>query len=101
MELLFIALGGAILGLAARYLLPRRRLHGVVLLPAAGAAIAMALWVALTWLGWAWDGGWIWAVVLVVTGLAVAGIDLLIGPMRERADEARFDELVKHGVAHA
>jgi len=68
MELLFVVLGGAILGLAARYSLPRRHTYGSALVPAVGAGVAAVVWVALTWLGWAWDGGWIWVVSLVAAG---------------------------------
>ncbi|GAA1502697.1 hypothetical protein BJ978_003051 [Agromyces terreus] len=99
MELLFVVLGGAILGIAARYLLPLRRSHGVMLVPSIGAGVAAVVWVALTWLGWAWDGGWIWAVSLVVAGLAAAATAYLIGPRRERADVALFERLVRPGAS--
>ena len=99
MELLFVTLGGAILGLAARYAIPRRRTHGVVLVPAVGAAAAAVVWVALTWLGFAWDGGWIWVISLVVSGLAAAAVAMAIGPRRERADAEAFTRLAKVGVA--
>lgn len=90
MELLFITLGGAILGLIARYTLAHRENHGVVLVPAIGAAVAAVIWVGLTWAGLAWDGGWIWVISLVVTAVVVGVADPLIGIYRERADIARF-----------
>lgn len=93
MELLFVTLGGAILGLAARYALPRRQTYGTVVIPAVGAGVAAVVWVGLTWLGWAWDGGWIWVVSLVVAALASAATALVIGPRRERADAALFERL--------
>lgn len=93
MELLFVTLGGAILGLAARYALPRRHAYGSVLVPAIGAGVAAVVWVALTWLGWAWDGGWIWVASLVLAGLASVASVLVIGPRRERADAALFERL--------
>jgi len=93
MELLFITLGGAILGLIARYTLPHRDNHGAALVPAIGAAIAAVLWVALTWAGLAWDGGWIWVITLVATGVAVAVIDPIIGKNRGNADNARLAAL--------
>ncbi|MET4157670.1 hypothetical protein [Agromyces sp. PvR057] len=99
MELLFVVLGGAILGLGARYLLPLRHTHGVLLIPAIGAGAAAIVWVALTWLGWAWDGGWIWVVSLVVAGLAAAASAYLIGPKRERADAELFERLSRPGTA--
>lgn len=99
MELLFVALGGAILGLIARYSLPRRHSHGAVLVPAIGTAVAAVVWVGLTWLGWAWDGGWIWVASLVAAGLASAGAALVIGPRRERADAELFERLARPGAS--
>ncbi|MGI9823867.1 hypothetical protein [Agromyces sp. Marseille-Q5079] len=101
MELLFVVLGGAILGLAARYLLPLRNTHGVILIPSIGAGVAAVVWVALTWLGWAWDGAWIWVVSFVVAGLAAAATAYLIGPRRERADAALFERLARPGASTA
>lgn len=98
MELLFVALGGAILGLAARYALPRRHTYGSALVPATGTAVAAVVWVGLTWLGWPWDGGWIWVVSLVAAAAASAGTALLIGPRREHADAALFERLARPGA---
>ncbi|WP_205649330.1 hypothetical protein [Agromyces sp. LHK192] len=99
MELLFVTLGGAILGAIARYTLPKRHSYGSVLVPAIGAGVAAIVWVALTWLGWAWDGGWIWVVSLVVAGLAAGASALLIAPRREHADAALFERLSKPATA--
>jgi hypothetical protein len=101
MELLFVALGGAILGLAARYALPRRLTHGSVLVPAVGTLVASAVWVALTWLGWAWDGGWIWWVSLVAAALASVAVDLVVGRRREAADQAMLHSITRTGLPAA
>jgi len=85
-ELLFVALVGAVLGLVARYALPHRATHGVLLVPAIGTASAMAAWVALTWAGLPWDQGVIWIATLVVAAVVAAGADLLIGRRRTAAD---------------
>jgi len=98
MELLFITLGGIILGLGARYLLPNRDRHGVILIPAIGAAVSAVVWVALTWLGWAWDGGWIWVVSLVVTAVVVVAADVLIGRTRKEHDAERLELLLSGRV---
>ncbi|MFB2584268.1 hypothetical protein [Herbiconiux liukaitaii] len=94
MELLFITIGGVILGLAARYGLPDRDRHGVVLIPAIGGAVAAVVWVALTWAGLEWDGGWIWVISLVLTGVAVVVADILIGRFRKAHDEQRLQDLL-------
>lgn len=99
MELLFVVLGGAILGLAARYSLPRRHTYGTALVPAIGAGVAAIVWVALTWLGWPWDGTWIWVVSLVVSGLAAVASAFLIGQRRERDDAALFERLARPGAS--
>lgn len=100
MELLFIALYGVVIGLAARYLLPERLRHGAALVPALGGAAAMVLWVALTWAGLKWDGGWIWVFALLGTGIVAVAADLLIGLARRRAD-ASLAVLVAKGAAAA
>ena len=93
-----MVLGGAILGLAARYALPRRQTYGCALVPAIGAGVAAVVWVGLTWLGWAWDGGWIWVVSLVAAGLASAASVLVIGPRREHGDAELFERLARPGA---
>jgi hypothetical protein len=101
MELLFVALGGALLGLAARYALPRRLTHGSVLIPAVGTGVASLVWVALTWLGWAWDGGWIWWVSLTVAAIASVVVDVFVGRRREAADLTMLHTISKTGLTTA
>jgi len=85
-ELLFVTLFGALIGLVARYALPHRGTHGVLLVPAVGTVAAMAAWVALTWAGLRWDQGVIWIATLGLSALAAAGIDLVLGRRRSAAD---------------
>jgi hypothetical protein len=98
-ELLFVVLGGAIIGLAGRYLLPNRHTHGSVLIPAVGVVSSAVLWVALTWAGLKWDGGWIWWITLLGTALIVAVADLLIGRVRATNDDRMLHALAKGAVA--
>lgn len=98
MELLFVALGGALLGLAARYFMPGRGAHGAVLIPAIGTAVASVVWVALTWLGLEWDGGWIWWITFAVAGAASVGADFLLRRRRSRADREMLQTLIKRGT---
>jgi peptidoglycan/LPS O-acetylase OafA/YrhL len=93
MELLFVTLGGAILGLAARYSLPKRSTHGALLVPAIGAAAAAGVWAALTWVGWKFDGGWIWVVSLVAAGVVAAIVGLALGQQRTAADAEMLSRL--------
>jgi ABC-type branched-subunit amino acid transport system permease subunit len=98
-ELLFVALGGAILGLGARYFLPKRHTHGSVLIPAIGMMVASALWVALTWAGLKWNGGWIWWITLVGTAVIVTVVDLVVGRIRTTQDDRLLSTLTKGAVA--
>ncbi|WP_431280203.1 hypothetical protein [Leifsonia poae] len=99
MELLFVALGEAILGLAARYFLPGRHTHGSVLVPAIGVMVSSVLWVALTWAGLKWNGGWIWWITLVGTAVVVTVVDLLLGRIRTNSDDRLLANLTKGAIA--
>ncbi len=98
MELLFVALGGAILGLVARYTLPGRSTQGGALVPAIGTAAAALIWVGLTWLGWAYDGGWIWVLSLSLAAVVAGGSQLLLARSRNRADAGLLHEYTSQGV---
>jgi hypothetical protein len=84
MELLFVVMGAALIGLIPRYLLP-----------AVSAAVAAAVWAGLTWLGWPFDGGWIWWASLVAGGLVALVLPIAIAPRRKRDDEALFERLIR------
>lgn len=86
MELVYVTVIGAAIGLLARYLLPGRRAYGLLLLPAAAAAVTATVWVALVWAGWRFDGGWIWVVSLAAAAVASVLIPLLLPRARERHD---------------
>ncbi|TFB71197.1 hypothetical protein E3O06_12555 [Cryobacterium glaciale] len=97
MELLFVALFGAVIGLAARYLLPGRSTQGSVLVPAIGTVTASLVWVALTWLGWNWAGGWIWWVSLGTAAAASVVLNLFISRRRIHADQRMLQRLATTG----
>ena len=97
MELLFIALGGAVLGIAARYALPGRMTHGSVRVPAINAMVESFVWVALTRIGMPWDGGLIWGVTLGVTALASVAADLALVRTRSAGDERMLHTLMRDG----
>jgi cyanate permease len=86
MELLFVTLISFCIGLGIRYALPGRDTYGVVLLPAIAAAVTAVVWVGLTWLGWKFDGGWIWVVGLGA-GAGVSFILALTVPRLRRGND--------------
>ena len=93
MELLFVTLGGVILGIAARYSVPNRDTHGALLVPAVGAIVASVVWAALTWVGWKFDGGWIWVVSLGASGIIAAAASVFLGRQRTASDTELFTKL--------
>jgi len=93
MELAYVTVIGAAIGALARYTLPGRRSYGLFLLPAISAAVTAAVWVGLVWLGWKFDGGWIWAVSLVAAAVASVVTALLVVRFRETADQRLLHHL--------
>jgi len=93
MELLFVVLIAAGVGFALPYLLRGRETYGIVLPAAVSAAVASVLWAGLTWLGFTFDGGWIWVISLVVGGLAGLAVALAVPPRRHAADRALLTKL--------
>jgi hypothetical protein len=92
-ELLFVTLISFCIGLGARYVLPGRQTYGVALLPAIAAAVTAIVWVALTWLGWKFDGGWIWVVSLAAGGVISLVLALVVPRLRRANDESLFQQL--------
>ena len=95
MEMLFATLGGLGFGALFRYLIPGRSTYGAALLPAVGAIVAAVIWAALTWLGWPFDGGWIWVVTLTASGLVTLGLAAWLPTRRSAADAALLESLLK------
>ncbi|RWZ64721.1 hypothetical protein ELQ92_08300 [Labedella populi] len=93
MELLFVTLGGAIIGLGAHYAAPWRRERGVLLVPAIGVVVSAVVWLGLTVLGWPWDGGWIWAVTLVLAAVIATVLAIVLGRVRSESDDAMLVRL--------
>lgn len=93
MELVYVTVIAAIIGAGMRYLLPGHRAYGLFLLPAVAAAVTATVWVGLVWLGFTFDGGWIWAISLA-SGVVVALLSaLLLVRYRAASDEQLLQRL--------
>jgi hypothetical protein len=86
-ELLFVLVIAAAIGGVVRYALPGRRTYGMLLVPGAAVVVTAIVWVALTWAGWRFDGGWIWVVALVAGGLGAIAVWLLAWRGRTAGDK--------------
>jgi hypothetical protein len=93
MELLFVTLISFCIGLGVRYALPGRDTYGVALIPSVATVVTAIVWVGLTWLGWKFDGGWIWAVSLVAGGLVGLVLALAVPRTRHGRDESLLQQL--------
>ena len=93
MEMLFVVLGGILIGLGARYVLPGRPVIGFAILPAIGGAASAVVWAALTWAGWPYDGTWIWVATFVITAAAVTGTAFVVARRRTESDERMLESL--------
>jgi hypothetical protein len=93
MELLFVTLIAFCAGLVARYALPGRDSYGVALIPSLAAIVTAAVWVALTWAGWKFDGGWIWVTSLVAGGIVSLALALVLPRARKNSDENLLQRL--------
>jgi hypothetical protein len=93
MELLFVTLIAFCIGLGARYALPGRDAYGLALIPAIAAAVTAIVWVGLTWLGWKFDGGWIWVVSLAAAAVVSLVLTLIVPRIRIANDETKLQQL--------
>jgi hypothetical protein len=94
MELLFVVLISASLGLAVRYVLRGRETYGAALLPAVSAAVSSAVWVLLLWgLNWQFDGTWIWVAALVLGPVVAFIVGGILPRKRHDADRAQLTKL--------
>ncbi len=89
MELLFVILISAAIGLGLTYTSRQgRHTYGVLLLPAVSAVVTSVVWIGLLWLGFTFDGGWIWAISLVAGGVVALILALRLPKSRTSADRA-------------
>ncbi|WP_423923205.1 hypothetical protein ACPEEZ_04415 [Frigoribacterium sp. 2-23] len=95
MELLFVVLGGTIIGFIAHFALPAADTRGVLLAPAFGAAVSGIVWEVLFWLGWKADGGWIWVFSLVIPAVVAVVVCTVSARRRRAADSTAFARLLK------
>lgn len=65
MEIIFILVYGALLGLMAPYLLSGREQFGALVAPALALVYGFVVWTILTWVGLSYTDYWIWMVTML------------------------------------
>jgi hypothetical protein len=98
MELLFVIVIAAAIGIGIRYLVPKHDTYGIMLLPAVAAAAGSIVWVALLWVGLRFDGTWIWVASLAAAGIAALVVALVL-PRRRIESDARLLTQLSGGKA--
>ena len=93
MELLFVILIAAGIGFIVQYAIPGRDTHGALLIASVSAVVATVVWEILLWLGFTFDGGWIWVFSLVAGGVAAILVAALLPSRRRNADRALLTKL--------
>lgn len=93
MEIIFAAVIAAGIGTLIRYLVPGRETHGLLLLTAVAASVTLIVWVGLLWLGFTFDGGWIWVISIAAGTIAPLALSLVLPGRRAAADEELFERL--------
>lgn len=96
MELFFVTVIAVSIGFIVGALAPGRDTFGVLLVPAVSGSVTAAVWAALVWAGWGFDGGWIWVVSLLLGSLAALAVVLFLPRRRRAADETLQQRLTKN-----
>ena len=93
MELLFFIVISAGIGLVVRYFFRGRDTYGILLLPSISAIVGAALCEGLLWLGWKFDGTWIWVVSLTTAGVVALVLAIVLPRTRRVNDRALLTKL--------
>lgn len=99
MELLFVALGGTIIGLIAHYALPGPVRRGIIVLPAVSTAVISVIWEGLIWLGMSPGDFLIWGISFAVAAIVSFGLGIYLGRTRTAADDTFFSRYSQTGHA--
>jgi hypothetical protein len=79
-----------ILGLVAPYVFTKSEEYGQLLPPAISLATGGVLWGALTWLGFKYEEGYIWAIIMVVMPLVMTVVSSRIAHARIYARQEKL-----------
>ena len=99
MELLFVIVIAAGIGTVLRYVLPSRGTYGIFLLPAIAAIVTAVVWIGLLWLGWTFDGTWIWVASLGAGFAAALAAGIALPRVRASSDQRKLDDLIGRRAA--
>jgi uncharacterized membrane protein YeaQ/YmgE (transglycosylase-associated protein family) len=92
-QILLAFIAGAVIGLAAHFLVRGRDSRGAVLGPVVGAAVSGIVWAALTWAGVGIDNPWIWLAALLAPAVVSVPALALLARARQTGDRRERERL--------
>ena len=89
MYILLALIAACALGIAVHYLVPRRELRGVAMVPAVATIVAAVVYTLMQWVGVGQDSIWLWVASVggAVVLSAVAGV--VVTAQRGRSDASK------------
>jgi hypothetical protein len=101
MEIAFLVVYAAILGLVAPYVIGKREQYGSLVPAVASLVAGSALWAILTWVGLKYDEGWIWVIVMLAMPAALFIATSYLAKQRDKRDAAEFERIrqIANGVS--
>lgn len=89
MYILLALIAACALGIAAHYLVPRRSLRGVALVPGVATAVAAIVYTSMQWMGVGQDSVWLWVTSVLGAVVLSAIVGYVVTEMRRRSDAAQ------------
>lgn len=89
MYILLALIAACALGIAAHYLVPRRSLRGVALVPGVATAVAAIVYTAMQWMGVGQDSVWLWVTSVLGAVVLSAIVGYVVTEQRRRSDAAQ------------
>lgn len=86
MYILLALIAACALGIAAHYLVPRRHLRGVAMVPAVATAVAAIVYTAMQWMGVGQDSIWLWVASVVGAVVISVVVGYVVTDRRRRSD---------------
>ena len=93
MELVLVVTFAGLIGLAVRYLIPGRAMHGLFVMPATGIIAGSLAWAIAIWVGLDPAGIWPWIIALWLSAAAPIALGLVLPKRRQAADDALWAQL--------
>lgn len=89
MYILLALIAACALGIAVHYLVPRRNLRGVALVPAVATAVAAVVYTLMQWMGIGQDSIWLWVASIGGAIVVSAIVGVVVTAQRGRSDAAK------------